>query len=198
MTDNEARERFRNTVREQEAVTLVLDSFTVQNSERSHPEFANANVRLLVVPPHATNLVLLLDVTFFRQYKILFYRILRELKLQFDDEYRETLTRYGIIKPSGSMVNKIAFGYDKTRKCDVRGCNNQAHIRCAHCRKHLCAKHFYHRVCFHGDNETHPKPSLSLGETYGFVEGENLEFEESVPFLMEDENLYYFDGEIES
>lgn len=47
------------------------------------------------------------------------------------------------------MVNSINFGFDGASKCEARGCNNHAFVKCSHCDKLLCLQHFLERVCFH-------------------------------------------------
>lgn len=55
--------------------------------------------------------------------------------------------------PPPDMVLKNQFEFDRHHNCEVEGCSSRAFIRCAHCRKHLCLKHFLARKCFHHDDQ---------------------------------------------
>lgn len=47
------------------------------------------------------------------------------------------------------MVNDIQFNIDDANTCQVEGCEEHAFLKCSHCGKHLCLKHFLQRECFH-------------------------------------------------
>lgn len=49
------------------------------------------------------------------------------------------------------MVRAIHFGFNETN-CEIDDCNNHPFIRCAHCGRVLCLRHFLERLCFHGDS----------------------------------------------
>lgn len=46
----------------------------------------------------------------------------------------------------------VNFKFDRRSICEVEGCQHNAFIRCSHCGKKLCIKHFLDRVCFHSDH----------------------------------------------
>lgn len=47
------------------------------------------------------------------------------------------------------MVQDIQFNFDPTSICQARGCTKHAFIRCSHCGKLMCLKHFLNRECTH-------------------------------------------------
>lgn len=55
--------------------------------------------------------------------------------------------------PPPDMVINIQFKFERRHKCDVPGCSTRTFIKCAHCGKHLCLKHFLARQCFHEDED---------------------------------------------
>lgn len=63
--------------------------------------------------------------------------------------------------PPPDMVLNIQFEFDRRHSCEVEGCESRAFIRCSHCRKHLCLKHFLARKCFHHDHEDHGNTTAS-------------------------------------
>lgn len=62
--------------------------------------------------------------------------------------------------PPPRTVIKIQFDFPET-KCQHPNCSRSAFIRCSHCGKILCAKHFLERVCFHEHNEQRAGPSAA-------------------------------------
>lgn len=46
-------------------------------------------------------------------------------------------------------VKGIQFTFDKTKKCEVEGCENPAFIKWSHCGKLLCLHHFMYRTSVH-------------------------------------------------
>ena len=62
-------------------------------------------------------------------------------------------------RPPPPMVHEINFNFDKSRRCEMN-CTNFAFIKCAHCGKHLCLKHFLDRACFHEVNDARAGPSM--------------------------------------
>ena len=48
-----------------------------------------------------------------------------------------------------AVVNDINFNFERHQTCGHPGCNATAFIRCSHCGKYLCIRHFLDRECFH-------------------------------------------------
>lgn len=67
--------------------------------------------------------------------------------------WRNTDPNYGddMIDPEAlpSMVQTIQFDIDPKKTCEVQNCSSEAFIKCSHCGKHLCLRHFLERICFH-------------------------------------------------
>ena len=55
-----------------------------------------------------------------------------------------------IESPPFQTVNDVQFSFDEATRCEADNCTEYAFIRCAHCGRHLCLRHFLDRVCFHG------------------------------------------------
>lgn len=53
-----------------------------------------------------------------------------------------------LTRPKPLLVQDISFK-SGGNKCQVDNCTQNAHIRCAHCGKLMCLKHFLPRSCFH-------------------------------------------------
>jgi hypothetical protein len=53
-----------------------------------------------------------------------------------------------------AMVDDIQFDLGRNSSCAVEGCKHAAFVRCSHCGKMLCLRHFLDRTCFHHRNET--------------------------------------------
>lgn len=52
-------------------------------------------------------------------------------------------------------VNSVQFGYDPYEMCSVENCTEEVVLRCSHCGRSLCLRHFINRTCFHDiDDET--------------------------------------------
>lgn len=51
------------------------------------------------------------------------------------------------------VVQQIQLDVDASLTCQATNCSAHAFIKCSHCGKLLCLKHFLERVCFH-ENET--------------------------------------------
>lgn len=82
-----------------------------------------------------------------------------------DSRYRETELELGSPPPT---VNNVNFRFGNGLMCEVANCNHTAIVRCSHCGKLLCAKHFLDRVCIHNqeeDSETEIEMDESLEET---------------------------------
>lgn len=62
-----------------------------------------------------------------------------------DPDYPRTASGQ-VIKPP--LVSQIQFKFNVT-DCQVGSCTNHAFIRCSHCGKLLCLRHFLERRCFH-------------------------------------------------
>lgn len=56
-------------------------------------------------------------------------------------------------RPPGRNVDAVQFrSFNGADKCEHHtNCSNHAFIKCAHCGKLLCLKHFLERTCFHDD-----------------------------------------------
>lgn len=48
------------------------------------------------------------------------------------------------------MVQDIQFEFNRSKLCE-HNCSNYAFIRCSHCGKLVCLRHFLDRKCFHED-----------------------------------------------
>ena len=57
------------------------------------------------------------------------------------------------VPPPGEMVQEIQFGFEPGSTCEFN-CTNNAFIRCSHCGKLMCLKHFLERSCFHDHHLT--------------------------------------------
>lgn len=63
------------------------------------------------------------------------------------------------------MVNDIQFNFDQAGKCQKANCTEHAFVKCLHCGKLLCLKHFLKRTCFHqSQNPTRSKRSITTLE----------------------------------
>ena len=65
-------------------------------------------------------------------------------------------------------VDDINFGFKSDAKCAVEGCDKYAFIRCAHCGRHLCLKHFLDRQCFHRSGSNWQTVDDSFRQTSDF------------------------------
>lgn len=55
-------------------------------------------------------------------------------------------------RPRPILNIKNQFLKNSSVPCDVVGCKHSSYLRCSHCGKHLCLKHFLERACFHEDS----------------------------------------------
>lgn len=54
--------------------------------------------------------------------------------------------------PRPILSIKQQFVHNSSKPCEVAGCAKSSYIKCSHCGKHLCLKHFLERACFHEDS----------------------------------------------
>ena len=54
--------------------------------------------------------------------------------------------------PRPILTIKDQFVKNSSVICEVRGCHRSSFLRCSHCGKNLCLKHFIERACFHEDS----------------------------------------------
>lgn len=65
------------------------------------------------------------------------------------------------------LVQDVQFDFNTGQRCEHQDCSDYAFIRCSHCRRHLCIKHFLERICFHheaGHVETSTTQSATTTE----------------------------------
>lgn len=63
------------------------------------------------------------------------------------------------------MVSDINFDFDGAAKCESPRCGEHAFIKCSHCGRLLCLKHFLERTCFH-----QPRVERSVDASASIVE----------------------------
>lgn len=88
-------------------------------------------------------------------------------------------------------TSQITFGFDRRRNpsCSVGGCMETAFMRCSHCGKQLCLKHFLERICFH-DSRSNENPF----RTGLVINGDHdPEITERQVTSQEDMNILFFD-----
>lgn len=62
-----------------------------------------------------------------------------------------TFNREELANHSPAGVRDVQFGFDKSKTCEIENCRHKANIRCSHCGKLLCLRHFLERWCFHAE-----------------------------------------------
>lgn len=72
--------------------------------------------------------------------------------------WHDTDSSFDVMKELGTTgkpkkVIQIQFKLTSSH-CQVENCTEHAFLRCSHCGKHLCLKHFLGRHCFHTSNRT--------------------------------------------
>lgn len=87
------------------------------------------------------------------------------------------------LRPKPRLVSEIQFELNRNQThCEhhdeSRSCGRPAFIRCAHCGKILCLKHFLERVCFHEVHEERAGPS-GAGIQFAGSNNEDNEYESS-------------------
>lgn len=102
-----------------------------------------------------------------------------------------------IVQKNGKIVPRevkdINFNLQRGRHCEITGCNHSAFIKCAHCGRHLCLKHFLDRHCFHGEGQSY-NPLIQGLDCYRDSYGE-----ENEDILIDDDivdDVYYMDEEV--
>lgn len=92
-------------------------------------------------------------------------------------------------RPPPRGVIDIQFTFDQTR-CQHHDhetnttCSRPAFLKCSHCGKILCLKHFLDRVCFHESNEDRARPSGTQAISIVQTSGDDTEHDDFDPDLF--------------
>jgi len=158
-------------------IVLLLESWSGQTDESIFAA-VNTKCKRLQIPPKTTYKIQPLDVYFFRQYKIftglisgriVLDQINLDLKnrnnllrmhslvynqLQSQDftpmlKYAWYVSGYTEVR-AGKFLNlkEILFDFEN-EDCDESMCQNQAFIKCAYCKMHLCFEDFFVKNHYH-------------------------------------------------
>lgn len=75
-----------------------------------------------------------------------------------------------LFNPIPKTVQDINFDGVNPHNCEATNCTAQAFIRCAHCGKHLCLRHFQERICSHYPYSSQQNLELEEPEVTGQIE----------------------------